>query len=631
MMLKQTSSAISMLKKAYVAVFFAALSSVAMAESFTLTALDKAYTADDPEGLAATWFGPTGTNTLTGHNVTINLPEGTLGAAYGGYGTTTDTVSGNALIVSGSSVVDSAFGGFSTNGAATDNQVLVDTNATAVQVVGGRGESATNNLVHVKGKVGDYGVIGGAAENAYGNEVILDNGAVITGAVIGGGLDIFHPVTGGNSLSVTGPATVGALAGFDKITLQLQDNGKAALTVNGGSKLFFESAGVTQVYNQVNLSDTTLNLVNYKDGADQTLISVAKNDYITNGIAINGNTKLVSDNVYVKDTWSAKVSDITAIGDDLTSATLSDETLFAKAQEVSHKNVTTLSDAVLGTAALVNQSAEFVAADGINAMREATADVYGVAPFGAIVGGYSEYQTGSHVDLASVHALVGIAGTTDKFTSAVYGEFGYGDSSSHVSGVSADAKHNYYGLGLAGHYALTGNAYLNGSVHIGTTNTDFDGAYAEGIAAYDIDQLYVGAHVGGGYVVPFNDKVNLDLYGRYTYTYTEGDKTKVAGEEFKLDAVNTHALRLGGRLNGYLNEYVQGYTGLAIEQVLDGDATGTVSHVALATPSLEGTTGIGEIGLSLRPSSKVQVNVGAKGYVGDRRGVQGSVIGLYTF
>ena len=636
MMVKQTVRAKSMLKKAYLAILVASLTATtgAFAADYTLSAIENALTANNPDAAASgAWFGPRGKNTNSANNVTLNLQSGVLDEAFGGYTATDNGMAhGNTLTVSGKTVVDTVYGGFAPNGQANNNTVIIEKAALiSGQVVGGAALTTANgNTVIINGKVGDYGVLGGAAEKTSGNTVILGAGAEVSGAVIGGGFDIFNPNAAANTLTVNGPATVGTITAFNVINLDLKnaDGKTAALTVNGAAKNFFEGPGVTDVYNKVDLADTTVNLVNYREG--KTIITVSDNAYIK-GININGKTKVVSDDIYVKDTWSAKVEGDTDIGNSLNDATLNDESLFARTQEVSQENVTTLSDAVLGTAALVNQSAEFIANDGIKAMRDATADVYGLAPFGALVGGYSEYQTGSHVDLSSVHALVGIAGNNGALTSAVYAELGYGASTSHVHGVSADADHDYYGIGVAGRYEFDGNTYLDASLHIGNTSTDFDGSYAEGIASYDIDQLYVGAHLGGGYVIDFSDTLNLDIYGRYTYTYTDSDDTQVDGERFKIDAVNTHALRLGTRLNGYLNEFAQGYVGLAVDQVIDGDAESAISGVALDMPSLEGTSGIAEVGVAFRPNDKVQINLGAKGYVGDRRGVQGSLIGLYTF
>lgn len=626
------------MKQKYLAVMIACvIANSAYAAEYQLPDLKNAYSSDNPTGSEFAWFGPetSAANTNENNRVTINLSEGTLYNAFGGYAAGiegTDNVSNNTLIISGKSNVTAAYGGFAENGNADNNTVIIDKDAVVESVVGGSSYSGTanNNTVVISGNVGYLGVSGGdSVEEATGNHIILNDGAQVSGAVSGGTTG-FIPLKGDNTLSVNGAATVGAISSYSVINIDLQkaNSQNPALTVNGGSKKFAEDLDGAAVYKNVNLSDTTINLSNYDD--NKKIISITDNDYIK-GIYINEGTKVTSDSIYIKDEWTSKVTSETELGNEFTTDTLNNKKYFAKQQVETKSNTTTLTDAVLGTVALVNQANEFVADECIKAIQNATRSTDGFATFGSIVGGYSEYQTGSHVDLSSVHALLGIAKNTGALTSAVFAEIGYGSSSSHVKGVSADANHDYYGLGLAGRYDFDSGLYMNAGFHLGNMTTDFDGKYAEGVAAYDIDQMYVGTYLGAGYEFQVSDNMRFDVYGRYSYTYVDDETTHAAGEKFTIDSVNTHALRFGSRLNGSFNEVVSGYVGLAIEQVIDGDADGSISNVALDSPSLEGTTGIGELGISLHPSENVLLNIGAKGYVGDRRGVQGSLIGIYTF
>ena len=606
----------------------------AYAAEYQLTDLNKAYLPDNPTGSSFSWFGPISTDLNPGKNntVTINLNEGTLYNAFGGYDTKDIDVNNNTLNVLGKSNVTAVYGGFAGNGNANNNTVIIGKEAVVESVVGGSSYSGTanNNTVEVSGNIGYLGVTGGdSVIEATGNKIILNEGAKVSGAV-SGGTNGFTPIKGNNTLSVNGPATVGALSSYSTININLQkaNSQTAALTVNGGSKKFAEDLGGASIYKNVNLSDTTLNLSNYDN--NKKIISITDNDYI-NGIYINGGTKVISDSVFIKDEWTSKVKSETDLGNEFTTDTLNNDKYFAQKQVETKSNTTTLSDAVLGTVALVNQVNEFIADEGLNAIHTATNQKEGFAPFGAVVGGYSEYLTGSNIDLSSVHALVGLAKKSGDLTTAVFADLGYGSASSHVNGVNAKSDHNYYGLGLTGRYDFDTGIYVKSGLHLGNMSTDFDGKYAEGIAGYDIDQMYIGAYLGGGYDIKLSDNTQLDIYGRYAYTYVDNEQTHAANEKFKIDEINTHALRLGSRLKGNLNEFISGYAGLAIEQVIDGDADSSISNVALDSPSLEGTTGIGELGLTFNPKENVILNLGTKGYIGDRRGVQGSLIGVYTF
>ncbi|MBR7068823.1 MAG: hypothetical protein IKI30_00025, partial [Oxalobacter sp.] len=62
-------------------------------------------------------------------------------------------------------------------------------------------------------------------------------------------------------------------------------------------------------------------------------------------------------------------------------------------------------------------------------------------------------------------------------------------------------------------------------------------------------------------------------------------------------------------------------------------AKGSINGAALDTPSLQGNTGIGEVGLIMKPSanSPWTFDLTAKGYAGDRRGGAGSISAKYSF
>ena len=71
--------------------------------------------------------------------------------------------------------------------------------------------------------------------------------------------------------------------------------------------------------------------------------------------------------------------------------------------------------------------------------------------------------------------------------------------------------------------------------------------------------------------------------------------------------------------------------------VADGDAESDViasgTRASLDVPTLEGTPGIMEVGITVRPkeTSPWAVDFGLKGYVGDRQGVSGNASVVYSF
>ena len=300
------------------------------------------------------------------------------------------------------------------------------------------------------------------------------------------------------------------------------------------------------------------------------------------------------------------------------------------------ENSKTLSESLLGTVAFLNQGAEFIADEGLAAMV-ASAKLGELSTFGAVHGGTSNYKTGSRVDVDGYTLAAG--GSIKLSPDWVVGGFieaGWADSDGHVGHAKGEGDHDYYGVGLATRYMLNDAWYVDGSLRVGQASTEFTGLYAGDSAKYDSDAFYVTAHAGTGYLFNLTDNVNLDVYGRYLVTYLDGDDVRLHNkydDKFDMDSTVTHAVRVGGRLTGSFCPYAGWKVGLAYEHVFDGDAESAVNSLNLEVPSLEGDTGVMEVGVTMKPSlnSRWSMDLGAKGYAGDREGVTGSVMVRYAF
>ena len=91
--------------------------------------------------------------------------------------------------------------------------------------------------------------------------------------------------------------------------------------------------------------------------------------------------------------------------------------------------------------------------------------------------------------------------------------------------------------------------------------------------------------------------------------------------------VDSSRLRGGTRFAYAVNEYVSPYIGAAYEHEFGGKAKATTNGFDIPAPSIRGGTGIGELGLSLRPSKTLPLSfdLGVQGYAGKREGVTGSL------
>ena len=444
------------------------------------------------------------------------------------------------------------------------------------------------------------------------NSTVGTSSASLTDVTISKALDLSDATetavvfTGVNSVgSVTGTAQSYTFNAADKQTA-------AVLTVKEGA---------------IDLSEATS--IRAKAKAGQTLI--------------DGSVKTEKDIVVVVETPTGDVTynvgagTVDGMGITSSGLQIGESTISGKGE--ANTNSKTLSEAFLGSVAFVNQGAEFIADEGLNAAVHAAQGAPGFTAFGAIHGGKSRYETGSHVDLRGTSLAAGAAGRVGSALIAGFVEAGWASSDSHVNGARGDADHDYYGVGAALRYDFSTPFYLEGSVRAGSASTDFDGAFGNASAHFESDAFYASAHLGGGYVFKL-DPVQLDLYGRYTVTYLDNDDTDIGtgyGETLSMSSATTHALRIGGRLTGDFSETTSWKVGAAYEHVFDGDAEADIlfggSAAALDVPSLSGNTGILELGLSVKPSaaSPWTADIGVKGYVGDRRGAAGSISVLYAF
>ena len=87
--------------------------------------------------------------------------------------------------------------------------------------------------------------------------------------------------------------------------------------------------------------------------------------------------------------------------------------------------------------------------------------------------------------------------------------------------------------------------------------------------------------------------------------------------------------RVGGRFSYALYDELAPYAGAAWEYEFDGKARATTYGFDVPAPSLKGSTGVGELGISFTPNVLSQnafaVDLGVQGYTGMRQGISGSV------
>ena len=502
---------------------------------------------------------------------------------------------------------------------------------TLVSLVDGGQVEINNQTVVVSNSTVDdvYGtgiVASGDVSARINNQTIVLDNATVEGGVYDVSVKNGTSTRSGNDveltnsrLQVSGTNKVGSISGFDTIGLNVTEANKqnAVLTVTDADAGQMEFNGVT-----IEIASD-----DFLDSSDTyQLINVEGGKYTFKDLTVK------ESHTFLETTYTAKGDVVLGNGNSLTS----ENELFNNKTVKATESSKTLAESLLGTVAFINQGAEFIADEGIAAMVDA-AKLGEVTAFGVMQGGSTHYNTGSYVDVDGVTFMAG-AGlrVNPNWILAGFIEAGWANSASHVEGTRGDGDHEYFGVGFATRYQTDGVLYVDGSLRAGRATTEFAGRYGQDSASYDAKSLYMSAHVGLGAMWDLNESLKLDTYARYMVTYLDDDDVGLNNrynDKLELDSTVTHAVRAGARLLGDFNDYASWKVGAAYEHVFDGDAESAVNSFSLDVPSLEGDTGVFELGLRIRPSleSNWAVDLGAKGYVGDREGVTGNMTVRYSF
>lgn len=583
---------------------------------------------------------------VSGKDTAVKAVNGTL---YGAQVTTLQwsgeaNASGNRVEVSGIDLTGSITGALVENrnssGSvnAEGNVVVISSSTikgdvTGANLQGSHINAGGNTVILTEGTVVDGDVMAVVGANAgsmrflgsdyssvYSNNRVVMNNATVTGAVSGvssnsGSLPV-DMQTAGNTLVLAGHNEAGTIAGFETLDLTLTEQNKtqSALTLTGGKSTLSDATIVirgAEVLEQGKLIEAV-------DGANLSV------KYAT--VELRGTfIKKVAQNV-----------DFTVeSGED--NALTTDSDVIASAKVQATESASSLSESLFGTAAFVRQGAEFVADDGLATMEFAARSKQGLNAFAVMQGSSMHYDTLSGVDVSGFTLLAGAAVQQGNLTFASFVESGWGNSEGDIAKNSTDLS--YFGVGLAARYRFESGFYGEGAVRLGRASSDFAASFVEegDRARYESDVFYATMHMGAGYELPLNDFVTADMYARYTFSFLDNDSVDLndaAQSRAELDSVVAHALRIGARVKGGFTDAANWKAGIAYELMFDGAAGGTVDGVSITEAEMDGGSVIGELGVSVKPGSETSpwtLQFALKGYLGEREGVSGNGMLVYSF
>ena len=431
-----------------------------------------------------------------------------------------------------------------------------------------------------------------------------------------------------NVLNLAGSATFKAINNFDAINFDKID------WINGGTVL-----SITNNSEEKALANTNINInsLNFAGGTELTAgesMTIISNNNSGKNLGIGTGKVVALSNftagVTIAGTGTAEVaSDGNSVKYTLT-----------KVKHLDQIDLVAENRAV--AAAFVNQGTDLIADSLDTISRDSN---YGVKTFAAVHGNRSKYDVNSDIKINgwSVIAGVGNAGKFDngsEFSWGVFYENGSGNYRTYNEFNNeffrGDGSLVYNGGGIAARYTNKNGVYTEGSLRAGMLKSDMDNALRDGAGnfyGYESESAYYGAHIGIGKIISLSESSDLDVYGKFFHTYTEGDSFKVANDEFDFDSINSDRLRIGARITSNKENKFSTYYGLAYEYEFNGDADMTAQGLKAPTQSLQGSSVMAEIGFNYQPTptSPWSLELNMRGYAGERQGGSFNVQAMYTF
>ena len=543
---------------------------------------------------------------------------------YGGYSYSREAHHNTVNISGDNSRVTRVYGGYSEGGNAHHNIVnisggTIGSDSRSASVYGGSSfnGSAYGNIVNISGGTVKGNVYGGWSANgtATNNNIIISGSANIENANLYGRNSDAHGT--GNTLTIDGWSdSTQSVQNFNDIAFK-----NISWKNNGSILTITNQNGYTS-----DLTNTKIKTINIAGGSN---INVGESMTL-----INGNISSIGD---VTDTFTAGVAreGLGSTRIDGNVVTFNIDSIKLSSQAVSAAQTRAAS------AAFVNQGTDLIS-DSLDTISRD--DNYGVKTFAAVHGNRSKYDVADDIKINGWSTIVGV-GNADKFDNG--SEFSWGVFYENGSGnyrtynsfnnefFRGDGSMVYNGGGIAARYENKNGVYTEGSLRAGMLKNELDNAMRDvnGSYGYETESAYYGAHIGVGKIISLSDSSDLDVYGKFFHTYTEGDSVTIAGDKFDFDSITSDRLRVGARITSNKENKFSTYYGLAYEYEFNGDADMTAQGLRADTQSLQGSSVMAEVGFNYQPTpdSPWSFDFNMRGYTGERQGGSFNVQATYTF
>ena len=597
----------------------------------------------------------------SGGNVTINDNAKVTGNVYGGYSDSKIDITNNYVTINNSTISNNVYGGYSngnnSGGGNTNGNHVIINNSSARNVCGGyslggnKNGNADGNYVTINNSTINGQVRGGYSDNANanGNHVTIIN-STIAGNIYGGYNGGFNNTEmKGNTVTIKGYSDItdariyGGYCYYVNPNVQRGDN---TLILDGWSG----TAKGIYYFENIEFKNTTFTNGTVLNSQVQSNLAGLKNIKITNfaggqnfnkgeTLTLIKNTNNTNNTTINEQNFNATAGVAVDVGGVIKQ---DDNNVIMTVNSTNLNSQTNLAAQTrAASAAFVNQGTDLIS-DSLDTISRD--DNYGVKTFAAVHGNRSKYDVADDIKINGWSTIVGV-GNADKFDNG--SEFSWGVFYENGSGnyrtynsfnnefFRGDGSMVYNGGGIAARYENKNGVYTEGSLRAGMLKNELDNAMRDvnGSYGYETESAYYGAHIGVGKIISLSDSSDLDIYGKFFHTYTEGDSVTIAGDKFDFDSITSDRLRVGARITSNKENKFSTYYGLAYEYEFNGDADMTAQGLRADTQSLQGSSVMAEIGFNYQPTpdSPWSFDLNMRGYTGERQGGSFNVQATYTF
>jgi hypothetical protein len=256
--------------------------------------------------------------------------------------------------------------------------------------------------------------------------------------------------------------------------------------------------------------------------------------------------------------------------------------------------------------------------------------------------GRSSYGSSGNFDLNTFVGVVGLnclgRFSSGNLTMGGFVDFGQGDFSSEaiLDGrlVKGEGNLKRIGGGVMAQFEFDPEAQKNISVesslrfgHLRQDYSSQDFKNSQFMASFETESLYLGGHVGLSGKIGLSESSRLDLYGRYSHLWLQGDQSLVDGTA-PIDFKNTSSQvgRVGARLNKNFTPKFGLKVGLGYEHEFNGVTKSETAGYQIKDVDIKGGTGLAEVGLSYKSAGPkpISLSLTAEGYAGKRKGLSAS-------